>query len=234
MMTNITLIEKINISNEMRTNSLVWYVGIRITNITAYAQEMKKQILDTSWITRLNGWAKASYESRAKKTVNHLVNDILNRVKTQVTADFGEILVSMSAQDALEQFFDHKKLPLADLWKERMKGNPGFDFHTETKDYYVVFGEAKYRQDNNPYNEALKQIKNFIENEKDIMELVDLKNFVSNGTKQWIDTDFGPMKAYAAAFSMKKDAKLLKNIENNSFLKQLLKQKMIFLIGVEI
>lgn len=30
MMTNITLIEKINISNEMRTNSLVWYVGIRI------------------------------------------------------------------------------------------------------------------------------------------------------------------------------------------------------------
>ena len=115
-----------------------------------------------------------------------------------------------------------------------MKGNPGFDFHTETKDYYVVFGEAKYRQDNNPYNEALKQIKNFIENEKDIMELVDLKNFVSNGTKQWIDTDFGPMKAYAAAFSMKKDAKLLKNIENNSFLKQLLKQKMIFLIGVEI
>lgn len=233
-MTNITLIDKIKISDEMHTKNLVWYVGVRITNTAAYAQEMKKQILDTSWIAKLNGWAKASYEARAKKTIAHLVSCILNQVKNQVTSDFGEILVSMSAQDALEQFFNHKKLPLAELWKEKSKGNPGFDFHTETKDYYLVFGEAKYRQDNNPYNLALKQIKDFIENRKDIMELVDLKNLVSDDTKKWIETAFGPMKAYAAAFSMKKGAKLLKNIENSSLLKQLLDQKMIFLIGVEI
>lgn len=231
---NLALINKENISIHMNTNNIIWYVVVRVTNIPAYAKEMKEQILDKSWITKLNGWAKSSYEARSKKTIEYLVRNVLDQVKNQVTSDFGEILVSMSAQDALEHFFDHKKLPLAELWKEKTKGNPGFDFHTETKDYYIVFGEAKYRQGNNPYNVALEQIKDFIENEKDKMELVDLKNLVSDNTKQWIDTDFGPMKAYAAAFSMKKGTNLQKNIENSVCLKQLLDQKLIFLIGVEI
>ena len=232
---NITLINKENIPNQLYANNLIWYVVIRVTNVTAYAKEMKEHILDKSWIAKLNGGIKSSYEARSKKTIEYLVKNVLEQLTDPITSDFGEILISMSAQDALEQYFDHKKLPLAELWKEKLKGNPGFDFHTETKDYYVVFGEAKYRQDNNPYNIALKQIKDFIDNDKDVMELIDLRNFVSDNTKFWVDSSsLGPMKAYAAAFSIQRGANILKNIKNSVYLQKLLKQKMLFLIGVEI
>ena len=48
----------------------------------------------------------------------------------EIGAEFGEFLVSSVAQSTLEENYQHTKFPLAEIWKEKAKGNPGFDFHT--------------------------------------------------------------------------------------------------------
>ena len=86
---------------------------------------------------------------------------------------------------------------LQKLWKEKISGNPGFDFHTETPTEFIAFGEAKYRAASNAYNLALKQIKDFIQEKKDLKELSDLKNFV--GAKAISNISNLNLKAFIAA-----------------------------------
>ena len=141
----------------------------------------------------------------------------------------------MSAQDALSITQDHHILPLSELWKTRVRGNDSFDFHTETKECYIVFGEAKYQTNRTSYNTALKQVVKFINLRKDDMDLADLMNLVTAKTKSTFET-YGALKSYAAAFSVKNlnNKKLIKQIKENKFFKQLMTQYKLYLIGIEI
>ncbi|WP_237156119.1 hypothetical protein [Photobacterium leiognathi] len=152
---------------------------INIDNVRERAEEMITAIQDVCWLNELNPIAKHSYEARAQRTIDKLVNDILKKVEDDVTEEFGEFMISASAQDALVEAFDHVKVPLAELLKEKISGNPGFDFHTETSESLIAFGEAKYSGSNNPYRNALEQIKEFIDLKKHNAEVVDLQHFVT-------------------------------------------------------
>jgi hypothetical protein len=213
----------------------VTFIGVRIQDIESYANKMKFQILDTSWIAQMSPLNQQSYSARANETIKSLVNNVLNEVKNSVTAEFGEILISMSAQDALSITQDHHILPLSELWKTRVRGNDSFDFHTETKECYIVFGEAKYQTNKTSYNTALKQVVRFINLRKDDMDLADLMNLVTAKTKSTFET-YGALKSYAAAFSVKNlnNKKLIKQIKENKFFKQLMRQYKLYLIGIEI
>lgn len=225
----------VDISEHNKKNDNVTFIGIRIQDIESYANKMKLQILDTSWIAQMSPLNQQSYSARANETIKCLVNDVLSEVKNSVTAEFGEILISMSAQDALNITHNHRILPLSELWKTRVRGNDSFDFHTESKECYIVFGEAKYQTNKTSYNTALKQVVKFINFRKDDMDLADLMNLVTAKTKSTFET-YGALKSYAAAFSVKNldNKKLIEQIKENKFFKQLMTQYKLYLIGIEI
>lgn len=214
------------------TNCLVSIIHVKILDINKRAKEIIDTISAKSWITRLGPIDQIAYEARAAKTIKKIVEDILNKVTDKVTEDFGEYLVSDSAGNALIEAYQHNKITLAELWKEQMSGNPGFDFHTESATNLIVYGEAKFKTDGSPYTIAIEQIVKFIEDKKDLMELVDLQHFVSKTALENAQND---KKGFIAAFSLNavNHAKIFENALKLPRLKELTKFSELFLIGVE-
>ena len=211
----------------------IYTIHVLIDDLPLQVLEMIKAVTDNSWILKLSPVDKISFETRAKRTVTKLVNEIFKKVANSVTTDFGEYLVSMSAQTALENTLAHHRLPLAELFKEKVTGNPGFDFHTESHTTLIAFGEAKYSGNGSPYPNALTQICDFITLEKDVAELTDLSKFVS---EKAISNALDNNKAYIAAFSLnaKNPDQIFENILLSEYLKPILKYSELYLIGVEI
>ena len=211
----------------------VLYIHVKIDDLQKQAIVIKNDFLDKSWIQKLDIATKIAYEERANDTISKLIKDVLEKVEDKITEEFGEILVSTSAKDALCTNYNHKKIPLAELWKEKISGNPGFDFHTETPTEFIAFGEAKYRAASNAYNLALKQIKDFIQEKKDLKELSDLKNFV--GAKAISNISNLNLKAFIAAFFLHSDDdnQIINHIMKNPCIKDLLQHQELYIIGVE-
>ncbi|MDH3327398.1 MAG: hypothetical protein OEM38_11875, partial [Gammaproteobacteria bacterium] len=149
------------------TTVSVYSAHVKIKDIERRASEMIEIISNTCWIDELNAVAKATFKARAQRTIIKLVEQIASRVENEITAEFGEFMISESAQSTLDTQFAHTKIPLAELLKEKITGNPGFDFHTESKTKIICFGEAKFSGSINPHPSALNQIVEFIELEKD-------------------------------------------------------------------
>lgn len=212
---------------------LVHVLHIRIKDLDARAEEMLSAIQDTSWILPLDAVGQISFKAMSQRTIKKLVRLIVERSKTDLTAEFGEYLISESAQSVLSLHLAHKKVPLAELLKEKVSGNPGFDFHTESVAELIAFGEAKYSGSENPYTKALEQIGEFIDLEKDSAELIMLKNFVSEkAVKNYVSGH----KAYVAAFSINSASprKILSNAVAHALVDPLLSHKELYIVGVEI
>lgn len=212
---------------------VIYNARVKVSDVNKHAKEMIKTIRDTSWLNSLDIVSKVSFEACAKPTIAKLANGILSKVKDKVTEEFGEYLVSSSALQVLKEHWSHEPLPLAELLKEKISGNPGFDFHTESHTGYIAFGEAKYSGTTSPYTDALSQINDFIDKQKDVMEFVTIKNFVSEDAMQRaLDGE----KAYIAAFSINavNPARIMENATLSAHTKKLTCHKEIYLVGVEV
>jgi len=209
----------------------IYSLIIDISDIDHIAREMLDALRDTSWVEKLDIIDKLAYEARAEPTIERLSNAITNRVEDEITAEFGEYMVSISSQVALENHLDHLRLPLADLIKEKVAGNPAFDFHTQTPTELINFGEAKYSGVNNRYSEALDQIINFIQQEKDIRELSDLRKFVCENA---VENAAIGNKSYCAAFSIVSNNKkmIMNNALTHTLVEQLCVYDELYLIGI--
>lgn len=212
---------------------LVSVLHVKISDVSERAQEMIDTISNTSWINHLEVVDQVSYTTRAERTIKKLADEIFAKVSSPISTQFGEYMVSMTAQDALEKSAEHNKLPLAELFKEKVLGNPGFDFHTETSTTYIAFGEAKYSGRKTPYEKAIIQINSFVQLGKDRAELTDLKHFCS---KQAIDNALDGMKAYVAAFSInvKNVNRMFSKLLASEEITPLLEYPELYLIGVEV
>lgn len=165
-----------------------------------------------------------------------IFEDILSKVDTNVGSDFGEIMVSSTAVDTLCNNYYHKGVPLAELWKEKISGNPAFDFHTETPSFFISFGEAKFNSKNNSYGKAMEQVSGFIDKKKDTKEGSDLFNFISE--KAFNNFDVFKLKAYSMSFSIcgteSQDA-IIEKIKNNKYFEKLMKNaEELYFIGIEV
>ena len=170
---------------------------IKIKDFRPIVEEFEAHITDTSWINSLDEISKITFKATSQKTIDKIVNDIIAKITTSVNEDIGEFIVSYSAQLALEIEHSHIRIPLAELLKEKISGNPGFDYHTISTSNYLVFGEAKFSLDSTPRARALEQIEEFI-NDRDNAELLWLQPFLDGDTKANI---IKGEKGYAAAFS---------------------------------
>ncbi len=218
--------------NENATG-IIYSLGFEISDLNKRVSEMHKVITDTSWLTPLDIIDKLTYEARSKPTIDKVVNDILNKVEDTISDEFGEYMVSDSAQTILNNHLNHIRAPLAELIKEKITGNPGFDFHTESPDKIVSFGEAKYSGVQNSHGRSLKQISEFINAKKDIQELSDLRNFLSDTA---ILNAAQGKKSFCAAFSIISDDvnSIMENALQSSYMDRLLSYEAIYLVGVKV
>lgn len=204
-----------------------------IKEIPDRAEEMIRTITDTSWINQLDIVSQKAFQSTTKRTIEKLVKSFFDVANNQITTDFGEYMVSDSAQHVLKDQFNHSKLPLAELLKEKVTGNPGFDFHTETETKLIAYGEAKYSGNSSPYAKALTQINEFIGDKKDDAELIILSKLVSS---EAAGNAVEGNKAYVAAFSINaaKPEDIMDNALGSEHIKTLLSFPEVYVIGIKV
>lgn len=230
------LIKKIDISGlnsfPAGTDCDINCIHIKITDFRLIVEEFEKYISDTSWINNLDEISKITFKANSQKTIDKIVNDIIAKVTTAVNEDIGEFIVSYSAQLALEIEYSHTRIPIAELLKEKISGNPGFDYHTISTNNYLVFGEAKFSLDGTPRAKALEQIEIFI-NDRDDAELLWLQPFLDATTKANI---IKGEKGYAAAFSFNNESILttLNHALASTPIVEIIKHKELYLIAVEL
>lgn len=235
-MYNVKSIKKLDKNNcEIIVNDCIIYcIHVQITNTREAADKIIEILEDKCWIKDLlDEDDLESYKKRVELTVTHIVEDILNRVENEVSSDFGEYLVSCISQITLKDNLNHDRILLAELWKEQISGNPGFDFHTYSPNDLLVYGEAKYNTSNNPYTNALEQIVNFIKIGKDIQEYTDLKRIFSKINSRH---KFNKNKAFVASFSL--NAKDIDTVFSNALkkeeVKKLTEYPELYILGVEV
>lgn len=218
---------------DKKATGKIYSIALDISDIGQRVKEMYQVITDTSWLEPLDIIDHATYAARSQPTIDKVVNDILNKVESEISEEFGEYMVSDSSQTALNEYLDHIRAPLAELIKEKISGNPGFDFHTESPSNVVAFGEAKYSGVKSSHGKALKQINQFIGEKKDVQELSDLRKFFTKGA---IQNAASGRKSYCAAFSIVSDdiTGIMDNALNSKHIGPLLCYEAIYLIGVKV
>lgn len=131
------------------------------------------------------------YRRNAQMTIR-AIDRAMKRAKAEpdnvdgLAAEFRELAVSLCSQAALRMKRAVRVVPLAELLKEKVRGNPGFDFHVVEPNGVAVFGESKYRRAGRGYAEALKQVADFLREEKPIADIAVLRDFVSRDTLEML------------------------------------------------
>lgn len=208
-------------------------IHVRITDLNAVVTDLTAEISDTSWIPKLDRLSQKTFKATSDRTIDRVVNEIFSGVITDVTADIGEYVVSYVGQSVLVSHFTHIKIPLAELLKEKIIGNPGFDFHTVSSKRFLVFGEAKFSGDDTPRAIALNQIGDFIKLEKDYAELNSIRAFLETDTH---DHMVDGRRGFAAAFSFNaSDIDLIfRNALKSDIIDDLTCHNELYLIAIEI
>ncbi len=207
---------------------------VNIDSLQVIANKISTLILDHSWIISLDPTARLAYEDTVEKTSN-ILNNICNRIikNPEIESDFGEIMVSITASESLKHLFNHISLPISELWKEKARGNPGFDFHTVCQEDLIHFGEAKYSSSKNPYDDAINQANDFISKKKHYIDIVHLEKIIQK--KEPIENLVNNYYSIVAAFSINSDKHQLiieHAIQKISKLNIYTKATNIYLIGV--
>lgn len=217
----------------------VWAIHIQIdhANFQEEGMALVRQISDSSWLSSFDIVDQRSFESKIQPTIEILSRQILQQSTTstlsKIHKDFAEYLISINGQAALVQQ-GHTSVPLPELWKEKEKGNPGFDFHTISPNSLFVFGEAKFAADNTSNSRAIKQIADFLGKDKHLndLSLLRLITQANDAAEKAAMEQIG----IAAAFSVKQSnvQSMINNAIYHSRFKELLTRQEIYIIAVEI
>lgn len=184
---------------------------VNIFDLERIAAELATSVLDESWMMSLDDGARRAYRRTVEQTARKLIEVFENNRTVEadgedkVTAEFGEIMVSMSSSRSLEVLFEHNSLPISELWKPKLTGNEGFDFHTVCPSDLVNFGEAKFSSSRNPYggdtgdtHGAAGQADGFFLEEKHLRDRVYLVDLVDGQKIQNLDDDkFGAIVSFS-------------------------------------
>lgn len=204
-----------------------------VRDVKIISEALAKHVLDTSWMTNLDVGSKRGYDRTVQETAAALVK-IFESTKTpsDVGSEFGEVMVSIGSTKALEKIFNHVILPIAELWKPKIKQNEGFDFHTVCTNNRINFGEAKYSKSANPHGNAINQSKGFINDEKHLRDYFHLKELTSEAALDNLNNDnFGIVASFS--INTAEPLQVLKNaIESAQEKLSLDSIKAVYLVGV--
>ena len=215
-----------------------WFLRVKVTDKTVTLRNIYQSLIDASWINHFfpkEDWMTASVTARTVPTIQRIASNFDNGINPVVNRDTGEKLVSEVSRRTLVEDYGYWNMPIAELFKQKIDGNPGFDFHTVTPDgTLLMFGEAKYLANTNAYNSALNQILKFIEDEKDMKDLFEIRDFMPSPTP--LDNANNGIKGYVAAFSTNKsdDKEIIPKVTGHKNYAQLSQYHQFIAIAVDL
>lgn len=202
-------------------------------DVCQYITQLGSKISNTSWLNNLKPIYKKTFEPLVNASIQRIVGEIFTGVINGLNTNIGEYLISECAQDCLVDKFQHTQLPLAELLKEKIIGNPGFDFHTISANSKLIQGEAKFSLKSTRYDEALNQIADFIQSAKHNGDFATLIPLLDEITIQNLYED---KRGYCAAFSTsaKSPVEIIKHALNHSALGTICVCDEFYLISIKI
>lgn len=217
------------------SGSRVRFIRVEVSNVRPAIQAIIGAIADISWVDGLvDDMVREGFIARAQPTIDKLTADLTNAVERDAVESAGEYVVSMVARNVIESVYRYRALPLAEVIKEQKSGNPGFDYHHERDELILVFGEAKYQTGRNAYGSAFSQIVNHIKLQKDVKEIPDLMNFMSEGVKAGFARG---KRGYSAAFStsgrLVDSTQLIAGIKANTDFNLLVGHETLLIVAVD-
>lgn len=229
-------IECEDIINQHICDECIKICHVKINNLDAIIQLIVNTIVDLNWINKLPAHEHKGIKAAAQPTINY-IKSLCTKLKTsnsqkRVKKDFGEYAVSICALKSLTQIYNHEALPLLEILKEKVIGNPGFDYATIKDGALFIFGEAKYRNDGSGDKVALKQIADFISNNKHYIESNNLDKFNLFAANQCSNGMFGV--SFASNLGRRERDKKISNIADDDRLKKLAETaQIIYIIYIE-
>ena len=209
----------------------VHFIRIDPEDISVTLSDILKTLMDLSWLKQFDeDYMAQSYQRRAQITIDDIKAKFLACDNSALTKDAGEYVVSELSREAIVSTLGYLDIPLSELLGKKVSGNPGFDFHTQNLiSDTVIVGEAAQ----SAYPSAIKQIKEFIDDEKDVSDLADLSRFC---TRQALDRAANGIKGFAAAFSAKRTSseRIINSIQTREEYKELIQYSEIILVAVNL
>ena len=222
--------KKIDVENY---NSIT-YIRIDPENLSVAIRDIITSLSNLSWIAKFDkSYIRNSFFKRAEDTAEYLADKILKDDGDKITEDSGEYVVSELAREALVIELKYLDVPLAELFKEQVSGNPGFDFYSANKEKVIIFGEAKYSSGRNAYGIGMEQVDRFIREGQDVSDLNDIDIFFEEESLKLADNGD---KAYAIAFAAKGTASdmIIKGIIRNKHYKDIAINKEVIFLAVNV
>lgn len=222
--------KKIDVENY---NSIT-YIRIDPENLSVTIRDIITSLSNLSWIAKFDkSYIRNSFFKRAEDTAEYLTDKILKDDGDKITEDSGEYVVSELAREALVIELKYLDVPLAELFKEQVSGNPGFDFYSANKEKVIIFGEAKYSSGRNAYGIGMEQVDRFIREGQDVSDLNDIDKFFEEESLKLADKGD---KAYAIAFAAKGTASdmIIKGIIRNKHYKDIAINKEVIFLAVNV
>ena len=227
------ILESVQITVE--GNAKVQFIRIDPEDISITLSDILKAIMNLSWLKNFDAdFIAQSYEQRAQITIADIKRKFAICDEGRLTKEAGEYVVSELAREAIVSQLNYLDIPLAELLGKKTSGNPGFDFHSQNNcTDTVIFGEAKYIASQSAYSRAIEQIKEFIDDKKDIADLADLRDFCTDNALARASSG---LKGFAAAFSAKSTSsdRLINSITGRDDFKELLKYEEVILVAVNL
>ena len=126
------VIECFNISDRGYSLSNVIFIRIEPSDLKVTINDIICSLNNLSWIESFDeDYIKKSFKIRATKTAEYLSNQLKNFAQDKVTTDIGETVVSELSRLAIVNELNYCDIPLAELFKQQISGNSGFDFFSE-------------------------------------------------------------------------------------------------------
>ena len=236
---------------DVKNYNSITYIRIEPEDFSITIRDIITALSDLSWITKFDqSYIRNSFLKRAEDTAEYLASKILKDDGDKITEDSGEYVVSELAREALvaekmvELLLQNQRealvaelkyldIPLAELFKEQVSGNPGFDFYSANKDKVIIFGEAKYSSSRNAYGIGMEQVDRFIREGQDVSDLNDIDKFFEEESLQLADKGD---KAYAVAFAAKGTASdmIINGIVSNKHYKNIAINKEVIFLAVNV
>lgn len=192
------------------SNSIL-FIRVKVNDLSKAVEYILNVFKDVSWLKDIEeDYLRESIEACTADTVNDLAKNLHHTNGNAVSKEVGEYVVSeLSKESITDTDKKYKSIPLAEFFKQKISGNPGFDLHVENTDTKIIlFGEAKYVSNKNAYSKAFEQIVRFEKEKNDLKDLKDLGPFCSRealnkvkpGTKGFIAAFSCTKNGYAAAY----------------------------------
>ena len=226
------IIDKILIKTENLANITFLRIDPEDYSLTIY--DIITTLADLSWINSFDKkYLRMSFHKRAKDTAEFLSEKLKSGIEDGVTEETGEYVVSELSRQVIVNELNYADIPLAELFKEKISGNSGFDFYTENNKRSIIFGEAKYISNQNAYGSGMKQVSRFIDEHQDISDLENIDHFFDEKS---LNNVLEGKKGYAIGFSSKATStdRIISGIKKNKYFEKIAKYEELIFVAVNI